>query len=161
MWNTCLKRFEYIKRTKKRRSICLKNWTPKQKELLNLYNDLSDTILTDKPLESKSQEDENENDNEDENENVNENENNKTLMSWNDENKKQNKLLTNDNNANAKNEKTNANTKKDENKDMLLEYMGDVDDKLFKEYSDGKYFNSFINEINRATNEEDKEKVVE
>ena len=82
-------------------------------------------------------------------------------MSWNDENKKQNKLLTNDNNANAKNEKTNANTKKDENKDMLLEYMGDVDDKLFKEYSDGKYFNSFINEINRATNEEDKEKVVE
>ena len=44
---------------------------------------------------------------------------------------------------------------------MLLEYMGDVDDKLFKEYSDGKYFNSFINEINRATNEEDKEKVVE
>ena len=81
-------------------------------------------------------------------------------MSWNDENKKQNKLLTNDNNANAKNEKTNANTKKDENKDMLLEYMGDVDDKLFKEYSDGKYFNSFIDEFDRATHEEDKEKVV-
>ena len=77
-------------------------------------------------------------------------------MSWNDENKKQNKLLTNDNNANAKNEKTNANTKKDENKDMLLEYMGDVDDKLFKEYSDGKYFNSFIDEFDRATHEEDK-----
>ena len=25
--------------------------------------------------------------------------------------------------------------------------MGDVDDKLFKEYSDGKDFNSFINEF--------------
>ena len=42
--------------------------------------------------------------------------------------------------------------KKDEKKKML-EYMGDVDDKLFKEYSNGKNFNSFINE-------EDKEKVV-
>ena len=69
-------------------------------------------------------------------------------------------MLNNDNNANAKNRKTNTNTKIDENKDMLLEYMGDVDDKLFKKYSDGKYFNSFIDEYHRATNEEDKEKVV-
>ena len=38
--------------------------------------------------------------------------------------------------------------------------MEDVDDKLFKEYSDGKNFNSFINEFDHATNEEDKEKVV-
>ena len=43
---------------------------------------------------------------------------------------------------------------------MLLEYMEDVDDKLFKKYSNGKNFNSFINEFDRATNEEDKEKVV-
>ena len=43
---------------------------------------------------------------------------------------------------------------------MLLEYMGDVNDKLFKEYSDGKDFNSFINEFDRATNEEDKENIV-
>ena len=42
----------------------------------------------------------------------------------------------------------------------MLEYIGDIDDKLFKEYSDGKDFNSFINEFDRATNEEDKEKVV-
>ena len=39
--------------------------------------------------------------------------------------------------------------------------MGNVDDKVFKKYSDGKDFNSFINEFDRATNEEDKEKVVE
>ena len=43
---------------------------------------------------------------------------------------------------------------------MLLEYMDDVDDKLFKKYNNGKSFNSFINEFNRATSEEDKEKVV-
>ena len=60
-------------------------------------------------------------------------------MSSKDENKKENKLLNNDNNANAKNKKTSTSTKKarnkkeDENKNNLLEYMGDVDDKLFKE----------------------------
>ena len=43
----------------------------------------------------------------------------------------------------------------------MLEYIGDIDDKLFKEYSDGKDFNSFINEFDRATNEGNKEKVVE
>ena len=50
--------------------------------------------------------------------------------------------------------------KKDKNKNILLEYMGNVDDKLFKEYSNGKNFNSFINEFDLATNEENKEKVV-
>ena len=62
--------------------------------------------------------------------------------------------------------KTTTNTKKAtdkkkvENENMLLEYMEDVDDKLFKKYSNGKNFNSFINEFDHATNEEDKEKVV-
>ena len=42
--------------------------TPDQKELLNLFIDLLDTILTDKKLKSKSQKDD-------------ENENDKTLMS--------------------------------------------------------------------------------
>ena len=63
-------------------------------------------------------------------------------------------------NKNAKNNKTSTNTKKDENKNILLEYIEDVDDKLFKDYSNGKNFNSFINEFHSATNEEDKEKVV-
>ena len=113
-----------------------KNRTPKHKELSNLFNDLLDTILIDKTLESESQE------------NKNENENDKTLMPSKDENK------------NAKNKKNSTNTKKDENENMLLEYMEDVDDKLFKKYSNGKNFNSFINEFDHATNEEDKEKVV-
>ena len=37
--------------------------------------------------------------------------------------------------------------------------MGDVDDKLFKKYSNDKNFNSFINEFDCARNEEDKKKV--
>ena len=39
--------------------------------------------------------------------------------------------------------KNSTNTKKDENENMLLEYMEDVDDKLFKEYSNGKNFKFF------------------
>ena len=75
-------------------------------------------------------------------------------------------MSSKDENENPKNKKSSTNTKKkesekeDENKKMLLEYMEDVDDKLFKEYSNGKKFNSFINEFDHATNEEDKEKVV-
>ena len=51
-----------------------KRRTPKQKELLNLFNDLLDTILTDKTLKSKSQKDKTLMSSEDENENENENE---------------------------------------------------------------------------------------
>ena len=38
-----------------------KNYTPKHKEVLNLFNDLLDVILTDKTLESESQKDKNKN----------------------------------------------------------------------------------------------------
>ena len=50
--------------------------------------------------------------------------------------------------------------KTDENENMLLDYMEDADDKLFKEYRNSKNFNSFINNFDRAANEKDKEKVV-
>ena len=69
-------------------------------------------------------------------------------------------------NKSAKNKKTSTDTKKatnkkkDENKNIFLEYMEDVDEKMFKEYSDGKDFNSFINKFDRATYEEDKQKVI-
>ena len=56
--------------------------------------------------------------------------------------------------------KKNQDKNEDENKNMLLEYIEDVDDKLFKKYSNGKDFNSFIYEFDNATNEKDKEKVV-
>ena len=70
--------------------------TPKQKELLNLFNDLLDTILTDKNLMSSKDENENEsekekekekeNENAEENENENENEREKEMEMENDKN---------------------------------------------------------------------------
>ena len=43
---------------------------------------------------------------------------------------------------------------------MLLECIKDVDDKLFKKYSHGKDFNSFINEFDHGKNKKYKEKIV-
>ena len=63
-----------------------------------------------------------------------------------------------------KKNKNGTNTKKDENeneyenKNTLLEYIEDVDDKLFKKYSHSKDFNSFINEFHSTTNKKDKKK---
>ena len=45
-------------------TIKYKKCAPGRKDLLNLFNDLLDIILTDKTLESESQEDENKNENE-------------------------------------------------------------------------------------------------
>ena len=42
----------------------------------------------------------------------------------------------------------------------MLGYIEDVDDKLFKKYSHGQDFNSFINEFDHTTNKKDKEKIV-
>ena len=55
-------------------------------------------------------------------------------------------MSSKDENKNAKNKKASINTKKatnkkkDENKNILLEHTEDVDDKLFKEHSNGKKF---------------------
>ena len=69
-------------------------------------------------------------------------------------------MSSKDENKNEKKTKKNStNTKKDENGNMLLEYIEDIDDKLFKEYSNSKNFNSFINEFDCAANKEDKENV--
>ena len=68
--------------------------------------------------------------------------------------------------ANATNKKASTSTKKatnkkrEESKNILLEYIAYNDDKLFKKYSNGENFNSFIRELDRATNENDQEKVV-
>ena len=93
-----------------------RRYTSKQKESLSLFNDLwLDAVLTNKTLKSKTQKYDD-----------SENENEKTLMSLKDENEKQNKVLNNDNSANAKNKKSSTNTKKatnkkrDENENMLL-----------------------------------------
>ena len=130
-----------LKKIKNAEIIKYKKRTLRQKKLINLFNDLSDIILTDKTLQSENQENENENE---------------KLESRTEENE----------NENAKNKKTIINTKKDENenededKNVLLEYIKDVDDKLFKKYSHGKDFNSFINEFDHGKNKKYKEKIV-
>ena len=53
-----------LNKIKKAAIIKHKMCTIKHKELLNLFNDSLDTILTDKTLESESQEDKNKNENE-------------------------------------------------------------------------------------------------
>ena len=74
-----------------------KKRTPKQKELLNLFNDLLDTILTDKTLKSKSQKD-------------------NTLMSSNDE-KENEKEKEKENEKEKKNEKEKEKERKRKGKD--------------------------------------------
>ena len=50
-----LKRFKYIKQNKKNAEIIkYRKYTSGNKELLNLFNDLLDIILTNKTLESES-----------------------------------------------------------------------------------------------------------
>ena len=49
-----------LKEIKNVEIITYKKCTPQHKKLLNLFNDLSDIILTDKTLESENQENENE-----------------------------------------------------------------------------------------------------
>ena len=97
---------------------------------------LLDTILTDKTLKSESQKD-------------------NTLMSSKVEKEKE-KVNENENEKGNVDEKENEDENEDENKDMWLQSLRDVHDKLFKKYSNGKNFNSFIDEFDRATNEENK-----
>ena len=53
-----------LNKTKNAEMIKYRKRTPEHKELLSLFDDLLDIILTDKTLESKSQEDKNKNENE-------------------------------------------------------------------------------------------------
>ena len=59
---------------------------------------------------------------------------------------------------NSTNTKNDENENEDENKNTLLEYIEDVDDKLFKKYSHSKDFTSFINGFHSTTNKKDKKK---
>ena len=83
-----------LKQTKNAEIIKYEKCTPGQKELLNLFNDLLDTISANKTLKSESQEDKtlmsskDENEKKKENENKNKNEN--TSMLSKDENKNDN-----------------------------------------------------------------------
>ena len=79
-----------------------KKRTPKQKEVLNLFDDLLDTILTDKTLKSKCQKD-------------------KTLMSSKDEKEKENK---------QEEEKENENETMDQNSNNIIKQLNDGLDEI-------------------------------
>ena len=85
-----------------------KNCTSKHKELLNLFNDLLDTILTDKTLKSKSKKDKTLMSSKDENEN--DNDNVKTLMSSKDDNDNENQNQDQNQNEKDDNERMNQNS---------------------------------------------------
>ena len=78
MKNLLKKGLNKLNEIKKAEIIKYKTCTPKQKELLNLFNDLLDTILTDETLKSKCQKDKalmsSKDEKENEKENGNENE---------------------------------------------------------------------------------------
>ena len=102
--------FKYIKWTKKRRNNKTKKCSPKQKELLNLFNNLLDKILTDKTLMSSKDKNEKKKENEKVKENGNENENYETLMSSKDDDDDENEnyktlMPSKDENKNAKNKR--------------------------------------------------------
>ena len=83
-----------------------RRYTSKQKELLNLFNNLLNAVLTNKKLKSKSQEDKNEN------------ENDKTLMSSNDDDHDEVIKILLHSNEYAKT--INQNEKKCNNKKMII-----------------------------------------
>ena len=112
-----------------------KKCTPKQKELLNLFNDLLDVILTDETLMSSKDEDKNEN----------ENENDKTLMSSNEDD---------DENEND-NENENYDDDDDDDDDEIMSQneenirMKDINDNLDEIIDKSKSFEDQIKSIKK------------
>ena len=114
--------------------IKFKRPTHKQKELLNLFNQLLDTILTDKTLKQKSQKDDN-NENENENDKTlmspkdDENENDKTLISSNEDNENENDKTLISSNEDNENENENETVNK-KNKDIIIKELNEILDEI-------------------------------
>ena len=100
-----------------------KKRTPKHKELLNLFNDLLDTILTDKTLKSKSQKD-------------------NTLMSSNDEKEKEKEKET-------EKEKEKENENDNENDNNIIKQLNDSLDEIIDK---SKSFEGQIESIRKVEN---------
>ena len=120
-----------------------KKRTPKQKELLNLFNDLLDTILTDKTLKSKSQKDNTLMSSKDENEN--ENGNDKTLMS-------SNKDDDNENDNENENEDDDDETMSQNEKNIRIKNINDYLDEIIDK---SKSFEDQIESLEKVENLEE------
>ena len=103
-----------------------KKCTPGQKELLNLFNDLSDTFLTNKTLMSSK--------NENENKNKNENENDETLMSSKDDD--HNEDNENQNENNDENNKTLMSSKEENENENKNDHENEDDDETIRDLND-------------------------
>ena len=108
-----------------------KKRTPKQKELLNLFNDLLDVILTDKTLMSSK----------DEKEKENENENDKTLMSSNEDDDNED----DDNENENKDDETMSQNEKNIRIKNINDYLDEIIDK-------SKWFEDQIKSIRKVEN---------
>ena len=160
-----------------------KTYIPKQKELLNLFNDLLDAILTDKTLKSKSQKDntlmsskddndnDNENDNENENKDDDENDNNiiKQLNDSLDEIIDKSKSFDNQKKSIRKVENLNEYWFVHDYGDKELEFKifklklahlsNIIDKKLFKQIF-GHTFETLANKLINTTNKEENQIIV-
>ena len=117
-----------------------KRCTPKQKELLNLFSDLLDTILTEKRLKSKRQKD-----------NDNENENGKTLMSSkdDDENENDKTLISSNENDENENDNEHQNETINQNNSDIIKELNDILDETIDKL---KSFEEQIKSIRKVEN---------
>ena len=117
-----------------------KRCTPKQKELLILFCDLLDAILTEKRLKSKRQKD-----------NDNENENDKTLMSSkdDDENENDKTLISSNENDENENDNEHQNETINQNNSDIIKELNDILDETIDKL---KSFEEQIKSIRKVEN---------
>ena len=126
-----------------------KKRTPWHKELLNLFDDLLDVILTDKTLESESQEDKNENKNEKVESRKEENEKVESRKEENEDEDYENKYENEDEDDYYENENEYENENKDEDETMSQKIIKNLNDNLDEIIDKSKSFEDQIKSIKK------------
>ena len=126
-----------------------KKRTPGHKELLNLFNDLLDIILTDKILESESQEDKNKNENEKVESRKEENEKVESRKEENEDEDYENKYENEDEDDYYENENEYENQNKDEDETMSQKIIKNLNDNLDEIIDKSKSFEEQIKSLKK------------
>ena len=126
-----------------------KKRTPGHKELLNLFDDLLDVILTDKTLESESQEDKNKNENEKVESRKEENEKVESRKEENEDEDYENKYENEDEDDYYENENEDGNENKDEDETMSQKIIKNLNDNLDEIIDKSKSFEDQIKSIKK------------
>ena len=126
-----------------------KKRTPGHKELLNLFDDLLDVILTDKTLESESQEDKNKNENEKVESRKEENEKVESRKEENEDEDYENKYENEDEDDYYENENEYENENKDEDETMSQKIIKNLNDNLDEIIDKSKSFEDQIKSIKK------------